>query len=365
MVPRLSSDGGFLIFREPSPRRGTVAQAGFGGGNNPMRVPVVTPDGIAAPTSSGSMPRAPLDTNSADTPRDGVSPGLKSHLDDAYVVEDGHTVDPQELPRPTTHGLLLNKLDLPDTPNFLPFIPRGTMSYMSSGVQAEFKLWGGLPIGFFVVDGKWMAYRLNYFAATGTVTISPWYPERHLVFTSDDRRTSGYVVGFGLGVSAKHAQKEDEAAPKLRQFTSKRVKNETSDPGIIDLNPCKVSETPEGKEVPDIWVNRTDAKWATKEGVTQHTYNRLQFTKATLNRQTQKFFQVEMILYAKLVDQRGYPVEFGTTSDGWSVIGSVSSTKFIVRGRKKGYYVKKEEERKAESEKERLAMQEYMEDSTE
>ncbi|KIW76855.1 hypothetical protein Z517_09299 [Fonsecaea pedrosoi CBS 271.37] len=366
MERRLPSDGEFLHFPEPSSSRGTVAQAGFGGGYNPMREPVVTPDGIAAPTSSGSMPRAPVDANSAHTSRDDMSPGLKFAWDDVYVVEDGHFVDPRELVRSTTLSLLLNKRYLPDTPEFLPFIPRGTMSYMCpSGVEAEFKLLGGLPLGFSLEDGQWVTHRTQYFAATGTVTIRPWYPANHLVFTSDDGCTSGYVVGFGLGISAKHAKEyEFSVAPKLLQFTAKRVKNETCEPDIIDLNPCEVSATPEGEEFPNILVNRADARWASKEGVTQHTYERLQFTKATINRQTQKFFQVEMILYAKLVDQAGYPVEFGTTSNGWSIIGSMESTEVMVRGRNRGYF-KEVAEKKTERKKERLAMEQDMEGSSE
>jgi hypothetical protein len=159
--------------------------------------------------------------------------------------------------------------------------------------------------GIFQVDGKWTCYRRNYFNVTCAFKLKPEVTEGQVLrVTSMPEHEPGLVSGFLVIISAvTNLGGEQEEARQLVQHTPKKDKATESRPGF-----AKVSTS------------------------SSHTFERIQFMKATMNngkrRAQQQYFSIVVELWAEL-DRNP------TTR---CLIAQVRSLPLVVRGRSPGHY---------------------------
>ncbi|KAL9107701.1 MAG: hypothetical protein Q9227_007416 [Pyrenula ochraceoflavens] len=202
--------------------------------------------------------------------------------------------------------------------------------------------------GFFQVDQKWTCYRRNYFSVTCSFSLHP--PDitaiEQILYYQQANQTPEPIQHFFVAISAKTAvmggehQSEDRA---LVQHTPKRDKASESTPRPMMVRPQQPS-TPSLGSVSNRGygagltgypntMNMDYAPYGTPHqgAPTHHTFERIQFVKATANngkrRAQQQFYHVVVDLLAE-IGRNGEKVKIATTQ----------SSPMVVRGRSPGHY---------------------------
>ncbi|KAK5056034.1 hypothetical protein LTR84_012585 [Exophiala bonariae] len=203
--------------------------------------------------------------------------------------------------------------------------------------------------GFFLVDCKWTCYRRNYFAVAcsfsfkSSMTETPYYLNRH--------GQREMIHQFGVSITAKTASAPncESEVRSLVQHTPKRDKATESVPGRHPIAPTPHANIggngvfhgsnslyQAGQHMPGTMMSAyIGYENGTANTVpTNHTFERIQFQKATANngkrRAQQQYFLVVVELSASI--GRGHENEH------WVVIATKESEPMVVRGRSPGHY---------------------------
>ncbi|TLS24891.1 hypothetical protein PpBr36_09078 [Pyricularia pennisetigena] len=199
-------------------------------------------------------------------------------------------------------------------PEFHPLVRLGNLSRID-GTPIEFDIVGVHTKGFKNSAGEWSCYRRNYFSCTGSYTLNPPQPQSTTIqFLNISERVHS-VSGFAISFSVVKA---GEKRPiQFVQYTAKRDKGPVLIPGKIRLEPM-----PAQPQISNAWVY-----------MVQHTFERLQFKRATPNNGNrpapQNYYHLEIEFW----------VDVGNDQDEeWIKIGYRRSVRLIVRGRSPGHY---------------------------
>ena len=201
---------------------------------------------------------------------------------------------------------------------------------------------------FLNVDDKWTCYRRNYLAISCSFSLHPWSTGPfHLKFL--DQGTE-QIRNFSISISAiVNAQHEE--VRELVQHTPKRDKQSERPPGRVRLQPLQPSTLGIGHgsatasngqhgftltSQPAGLLDYSSSYASTSQPSqppTHHTFERIQFQKATANngkrRAQQQYYNLVVDLYAE--------VDSPTGSD-WIKIARRVSQPMVVRGRSPGHY---------------------------
>ncbi|KAL2396933.1 hypothetical protein ABEF93_004956 [Exophiala dermatitidis] len=204
--------------------------------------------------------------------------------------------------------------------------------------------------GFFQVDRKWTCYRRNYFAVTCSFTFKnhgaegPFYLQRN--------GHEEQIHQFAVSISAKTALtgNGESESRGLVQHTPKRDKATESVPGRHLISPTpNQSMGPNGVYLGAGSLyggsqHMSSAMMGSYGGAFEnssansipplHTFERIQFQKATANngkrRAQQQYFLVVVELSANIARSPG--------EENWVVIATKESDPMVVRGRSPGHY---------------------------
>lgn len=200
--------------------------------------------------------------------------------------------------------------------------------------------------GFFSSDGKWTCYRRNYFAVACSFSLLPWPSTNHLYIRHSDG-TLVPIRGFAMGISAiVNGQYGDTR--ELVQHTPKRDKQSERRPSKKALQPSPPSSLAAGSTGPgghtgyvlgsqplDYNSSFAGATQSTQQPPTSHTFERIQFQKATANngkrRAQQQFYNLVVELHAEVVNP-------ANGESQWIQIARRHSHPMVVRGRSPGHY---------------------------
>jgi meiosis-specific transcription factor NDT80 len=207
--------------------------------------------------------------------------------------------------------------------------------------------------GFFQVDGKWTCYRRNYFTVSCSFSFrtpsydGPLYLQRHSNHLAEP------INEFAVSISAKtaimNANQESEVRA-LVQHTPKRDKATETIPGKVTIQPAPTPLLPNSaalsanatlyassQQVSSSLLhdyNTTYSSTQHQAPPTAHTFERIQFQKATANngkrRAQQQYFHIVVELSAN-VSRAG-------ESAHWVKIATKQSEPMVVRGRSPGHY---------------------------
>ncbi|CRG91420.1 hypothetical protein PISL3812_08468 [Talaromyces islandicus] len=206
------------------------------------------------------------------------------------------------------------------------------------GIQAK------IHKGFFQVEDKWTCYRRNYFSVTCSFNIQPWDPSStHLIHQGPGQHHER-IKGFAMSISAVVSGSENETR-ELVQHTPKRDKQSEKKPERVQLQPyCpSVLGSNAGSSSSMFGLSRSgntmqfdcnpQYSMSNTQPPMQHTFERIQFQKATANngkrRAQQQYYNLVVELYAN-VGKNG--------SANWVLIASKRSDEMVVRGRSPGHY---------------------------
>ncbi|KAI0548508.1 hypothetical protein F4679DRAFT_320579 [Xylaria curta] len=229
------------------------------------------------------------------------------------------------------------------TPGFLPVEASGQLVYDAQGTAdsrtpIEISIQAVLDKGFFRSEEEWTCYRRNYFSCVCSYDLTP--PDYGLPITYMPNGESAIyqVVGFAMSISAVTSNSEGESI-ELIQHMPKIDKGPTSNPGKIRLIPKQLAqpqimlELAAGPSMPRDPC-RTNGDSDQRPHITEHTFERLQFNRATANngrRQAiQEYFHLIVKLYA----------DVGTYKQDsqFIQIASRKSERLTVRGRSPDHY---------------------------
>ncbi|KAI1744574.1 hypothetical protein F4680DRAFT_405339 [Xylaria scruposa] len=247
------------------------------------------------------------------------------------------------VPRASTERPLMASLLLPaktptlrdQTPGFLPVEVSGQLFHDAQGTSdsrtpIEISIQAALDKGFFRSEEEWTCYRRNYFSCVCSYNLTPPGYGLPITYMPNGESTVYQVVGFSISISAVISDSEGQSIG-LIQHMPKRDKGPTSNPGKIKLDPKPLAKPrilPElvaGPSVPRD-PSRMDSDNGQRPHITEHTFERLQFNRATAKRRaSQEYFHLIVELYA---DVGGHDLK----------IASRKSEKLIVRGRSPGHY---------------------------
>ena len=203
-----------------------------------------------------------------------------------------------------------------------------------------------IPKGFFEVEGKWTCYRRNYFPVFCSFSTKPQVPDGYYYLQRDGQHTA-QISQFAVSISAKTAvmPNQDSQSRGLVQHTPKRDKATESTPGKVVIQPMtQISSNTMPPNIhsysspqhvsPNMIVNYQPFSGEQQQSPpTQHTFERIQFQKATANngkrRAQQQFFHVVVELWAD-IGRMGKPE--------WVEIANKQSAQMVVRGRSPGHY---------------------------
>lgn len=205
--------------------------------------------------------------------------------------------------------------------------------------------------GFFQVDEKWTCYRRNYFSVSCSFSLRPWIPNVPLYLQLPNHTES--IRSFSMSISAV-VNTQDNEIRELVQHTPKRDKQSERKPGKVTLQPNQPPplvlnhgsvSTPShlGFGAPPASSMRMDYNHAyptppqPTQPPTQHTFERIQFQKATANngkrRAQQQYYNLVVELYAEISN----PIGNGVDAQ-WVKIAKRLSHPMVVRGRSPGHY---------------------------
>lgn len=197
--------------------------------------------------------------------------------------------------------------------------------------------------GFFSSDGKWTCYRRNYFAVACSFSLLPWPSTAQLYIRHSDG-TLEPIRGFAMAISAIVNGQYGETR-ELVQHTPKRDKQSERKPSKKILQPSPPSSLAAGSTVP---AGRTGyalgsqsldymagATQSSLQPPTSHTFERIQFQRATANngkrRAQQQFYNLVVELHAEVVNP-------ANGESQWIQIARRHSHQMVVRGRSPGHY---------------------------
>ena len=204
--------------------------------------------------------------------------------------------------------------------------------------------------GFFQVDQKWTCYRRNYFAVSCSFNLGSGTIDGQLYVQYQHHAEA--INQFAVSIAAKtavHSNNQESETRALVQHTPKRDKATESIPGKI---PVQASQ-PGAPSAPGSLVagnglysgtqhmpNTMNDGYSTygsarhQSPPTSHTFERIQFQKATANngkrRAQQQYFHIVVELSAE-ISPRGQPSR-------WIKIATRESHPMVVRGRSPGHY---------------------------
>ena len=199
---------------------------------------------------------------------------------------------------------------------------------------------------FLNVDDKWTCYRRNYLAISCSFSLQPWSTgPYHLKFL--DQGTE-LIRNFSMSISAiVNAQHEE--VRELVQHTPKRDKQSERPPGRVRLQPLQPSTlgighgsasngqhgftlTSQPAGLLDYSASYSSTSQPSQPP-THHTFERIQFQKATANngkrRAQQQYYNLVVDLYAEVASPAG---------SEWIKIARRVSQPMVVRGRSPGHY---------------------------
>lgn len=206
--------------------------------------------------------------------------------------------------------------------------------------------------GFFKVDQKWTCYRRNYFTVSCSFSLKPVTYEPQVYLRRPGSQQHEQVNFFAMQISAKTAMVNNQGSESrnLIQHTPKRDRATESVPDKVILQPAQPSilansgsyhgsSTMYGtsSNVPSSMMadyNPQQYISAQHQGHPHsHTFERIQFQKATANngkrRAQQQYFHVVVKLFA----------DVGRHGDlEWVEIATSQSHPMVVRGRSPGHY---------------------------
>ncbi|KAH8432170.1 NDT80/PhoG-like DNA-binding family protein [Aspergillus melleus] len=234
-----------------------------------------------------------------------------------------------------------------------PFSDTAVLQFIVSGTQTiKPEIQAKIHKGFFLVDDKWTCYRRNYFSVSCSFSLVPFtHAPLFLKFTD---HSTERILSFAMSISAIVNAQYGEVR-ELVQHTPKRDKQSERKPGKVVLQPCQppplvlghsstgigsqhgfslTTSPPSGMSV-DYAAPYSSAPQPAHPP-TQHTFERIQFQKATANngkrRAQQQYYNLVVELHAEISN----PV--GGEDTQWVKIARKLSHPMVVRGRSPGHY---------------------------
>jgi meiosis-specific transcription factor NDT80 len=222
----------------------------------------------------------------------------------------------------------------------------------SRGQRLTPELVASIQKGFFQVDRKWTCYRRNYFAVQCSFNFRQAVVENQF-FLHRNGGSEELIHSFAVSISAKTAltNNGESETRGLVQHTPKRDKATESIPGRHQIQPAfnhgmagsggfaPGAQMFPGAPHPHHLHAAMLGNFGTYDGPgpgaipSSHTFERIQFQKATANngkrRAQQQYFQVVVELSAN-VGRDG--------NDNWILIATKESDPMVVRGRSPGHY---------------------------
>ena len=203
---------------------------------------------------------------------------------------------------------------------------------------------------FLHVDDKWTCYRRNYLSVTCSFTLHPWVSGPFYIKTRD--QGTQQIRQFAVSISAIVNAQAHESR-ELVQHTPKRDKESERPPGRIVIQPQHSSSLGLGHgsaasggghhgfglpsqsagllEYDTSYTNTSHSP----QPPTSHSFERIQFQKATANngkrRAAQQYYNLVVDLYAEVAG----PSPGGTE---WIKTAQRCSHPMVVRGRSPGHY---------------------------
>jgi meiosis-specific transcription factor NDT80 len=209
--------------------------------------------------------------------------------------------------------------------------------------------------GFFQVDGKWTCYRRNYFTVSCSFSFRTSSYEGQLYLQRHSSHQAELIKQFAISISAKTAimnSNQESEARALVQHTPKRDKATESIPGKVTVQPAPTPSLSSTGALPTHGNLYTNPQQAVPSGLpdyntgasysstqhqmppTSHTFERIQFQKATANngkrRAQQQYFHIVVEVSAD-VSRTG-------EAPHWVRIATKQSEPMVVRGRSPGHY---------------------------
>lgn len=205
------------------------------------------------------------------------------------------------------------------------------------GIQAK------IHKGFFQVDDKWTCYRRNYFSVTCSFNMQPLDPNATHYIQQGPGQHPEQIKGFAMSISAVVSGSDNETR-ELVQHTPKRDKQSEKKPEKIHLQPyCPNvlgSNTGSAGSIYGLSQSGGSMQFdcnpqysmSNTQPPMQHTFERIQFQKATANngkrRAQQQYYNLVVELYANV----------GKSGSKWVLIATRRSDEMVVRGRSPGHY---------------------------
>jgi meiosis-specific transcription factor NDT80 len=222
--------------------------------------------------------------------------------------------------------------------------------YSSSRAQVEPDINAKIHKGFFQVDHKWTCYRRNYFSVQCSFSLRGVQGNSQLYL----QRSNGMecIESFAITISAVVGGDGGDAR-QLIQHTPKRSKETEEPPKKVRINPTLaglgLNQNPTPTSMPFSFAgisqqNGMKQDYETAYGSsnpashssTSHTFERIQFQRATANngkrRAQQQYYHVVVELYAEV--GRGPDKPWGSLVK----IATKMSAPMVVRGRSPGHY---------------------------
>ena len=206
--------------------------------------------------------------------------------------------------------------------------------------------------GFFQVDGKWTCYRRNYFTVSCSFSFRTSSNDSQLYLQRHSNHQVELITQFAVSITAKTAIMNSNQESELRalvQHTPKRDKATESVPGKVTVQPAPTPSLSSAAALsgtgnlytnsqvsPNVLVDYGGTYSSTQPQTppTSHTFERIQFQKATANngkrRAQQQYFHIVVELSAD-VSRAG-------ESSHWVKIATKQSEPMVVRGRSPGHY---------------------------
>lgn len=201
--------------------------------------------------------------------------------------------------------------------------------------------------GFFPVDDKWTCYRRNYFSVSCSFSLRPWTSNNGPLYLQLAGHTAE-IRSFSMSISAIVNGQENETR-ELVQHTPKRDKQSERKPGKITLsatqppslllnrgppsNQISFGVPPQTSPILD-YSSSYSTHQQTSQPPTSHTFERIQFQKATANngkrRAQQQYYNLVVELFAD-VSHSGMDSQL-------VLIAKKLSHPMVVRGRSPGHY---------------------------
>lgn len=204
--------------------------------------------------------------------------------------------------------------------------------------------------GFFPVEDKWTCYRRNYFSVSCSFSLHPFTHSAVFVKFPDHQGTQR-IRCFAMSISAIVNAQYGETR-ELVQHTPKRDKQSERKPGKVILQP---SQPPPlvlghgssnnnqlgfslGSQTAGMGLdyNSYTNTPQPSQPPTQHTFERIQFQKATANngkrRAQQQYYNLVVELYAEVQSP------MGGSDTQWIKVARRLSHPMVVRGRSPGHY---------------------------